>query len=149
MKAGMSDDAELFIKPEEAPVSLIDQGRSQTAIHMLSSHTSTHKWCSPSIANLLCRSWSWEQRCQRADGSITALFFWLRFDAHGERRGQNQTLLTFNVITGCFICCSIIFNRIWEFKNCCWIKITCVVQHIQTFSFILLSEMIQNCMVLF
>lgn len=70
----MSDDAELFIKAEEAPLSLIDQGHSPTALHMLSSHTSTHKWSSPSIANLLCSSWPQEQRCQGADGSKTALF---------------------------------------------------------------------------
>ena len=35
MKAGMSDDAGLFIKAVEAPVSLIDQ-----ALNVLSSHTS-------------------------------------------------------------------------------------------------------------
>lgn len=39
MKAGMSDDAELFIKAEEAPVSQLDQGsHSQTMLHMLSAH---------------------------------------------------------------------------------------------------------------
>ena len=42
MKAGMSGHAELFIKAEEAPVTLMDQGRSQTAPHMLPSHTTTH-----------------------------------------------------------------------------------------------------------
>lgn len=48
----MSEVAELFIKAEEAPVSLIDQGHSQTALHMLSSHTRIHK-LSPSIANMI------------------------------------------------------------------------------------------------
>lgn len=49
----MSDDAELFIEAEEAPVSLIDQGRSQTVLHMLSSHTSAHT-NGPVLALLIC-----------------------------------------------------------------------------------------------
>lgn len=42
MKAGMSDDAELFIKAEEGPVSLIDQGRSQNSTtHAVITHKYT------------------------------------------------------------------------------------------------------------
>lgn len=37
MKAGMSDDAELFIKAEEAPVSQLDQGtQPNNATHVVS-----------------------------------------------------------------------------------------------------------------
>lgn len=74
MKAGMSDDAELFIKAEEAPVSLIDQGHSAT--HAVITHKCTQN--GPTLALLICYV-DQEQRCQRADGSLTALFFLIKF----------------------------------------------------------------------
>ena len=54
MKAGMSDDAELFIKAEEAPASLIDQGHSpNSTTHAANTHMQVHT-NGPVWALLIC-----------------------------------------------------------------------------------------------